>query len=180
MKDILLSHYLETARIRATLMKMLGSRYDIVAVSPDGCVKTGLNPEYLIASLGGGCEISAEHSIIVLSGSYACPRIKGNATIILDSREMGPCFSSAEEARLLPISCGRSSKDTLTLSSITSDSAVVSLQRPVVTQSGAVVEQADYPISIEGSYSEDPFRLLAVTAVLILTDNGDMILNTIF
>jgi len=51
------------------------------------------------------------------------------------------------------VSFGLSSKDSITVSSLTPDSALLALQRELVTLSGQVIEQQEIPISIPPSTS---------------------------
>ncbi len=178
MHDILLTHYLETARIHSVLTKALSKSFGVISISPDVYKKSEGETQYLIASVGGGFTFSVDNSIIILTGAYACPVIKGSATIILNSGSTSGLLPPTAGTKLRLISCGLSSKDTLTLSSFTADSAVVSLQRSITSLSGAIVEPGDYPISIGATI--DQFSILASVAVLILTDNTNIIANIVF
>lgn len=73
------------------------------------------------------------------------------------------------------ISCGLSSKNTVTFSSHENDRAVVSLQRVIKTLGGKEYEPSDLPISFSGTYCD--YDILASAAVLFLagvefTENG--------
>lgn len=75
------------------------------------------------------------------------------------------------------ITCGTSSKDTLSLASISDNQAVVSLQRSLRTLSGMVIEPADFTIRLTGHYNV--FSILAYCAILLLlekTQDGDLLL----
>ena len=71
--------------------------------------------------------------------------------------------------KLPAVTCGLSPRDTLTLSSIGEQSAVVSLQRAIVCLDGAVCEPQEIPVLLRAP--ADCFVLMAVAAVFILSGN---------
>lgn len=64
------------------------------------------------------------------------------------------------------IVCGTSSKDTLSVASLTESSASVSLQRSIHTLSKEVLEPRDIPVEL--AEQTGPYSLLATCAVLLL------------
>lgn len=72
----------------------------------------------------------------------------------------------AQRAGLLPLDCGLSLRDTLTLSSSTESSAVVSLQRPVARLDGEMVEPVEVPLALTRRW--EPFPLLCCAGALLL------------
>ena len=71
---------------------------------------------------------------------------------------------------LVPLDCGLSLRDTLTLSSLTAGSAVVSLQRPVARLDGRMLEPGEFPLSLRREWA--PFPLLCRAGVLLLAGEG--------
>ncbi|WP_312645180.1 hypothetical protein [Hydrogenoanaerobacterium sp.] len=69
------------------------------------------------------------------------------------------------------ISCGMSVTDTLTLSSISPDGAVICLQRSIPTLLGTVIEPFEVPIKLSRPF--DSYALMCIVAVLLLSDNLD-------
>lgn len=67
------------------------------------------------------------------------------------------------------LTCGFSSKDTLTLSSLGNENAVISLGRRIKTLAGLSIEPIEIPVALSGEY--DGYTLLACAAVLLLTGN---------
>ncbi|MDF1495016.1 hypothetical protein [Caproiciproducens sp. CPB-2] len=65
------------------------------------------------------------------------------------------------------ITCGTSSKDTLSIAGIDETSAALSLQRSVMTLDGKMVEPRDFTVRFPPKLS--PTRILAVCAVLLLS-----------
>lgn len=72
----------------------------------------------------------------------------------------------AGAAGLIPLDCGLSLRDTLTLSSLTESSAMVSLQRPIVRLDGGAVEPVDLPLALTRPW--EPFHLLCCAGALLL------------
>ncbi|MDR2931747.1 MAG: hypothetical protein LBV27_01440 [Oscillospiraceae bacterium] len=74
--------------------------------------------------------------------------------------------------RLPAITCGLSAKDTLTLSSMRLDSAVINLQRSVTCFDGSVAEPQEIPVSLNTVTMDNDaisFALMAVASICILS-----------
>lgn len=67
------------------------------------------------------------------------------------------------------IACGLSERDTVTLASSTADSAVIGLQREILTLDDEPVEPSEYPVRFRNP--PDEFPLLCLGAVLLLSGN---------
>lgn len=74
-------------------------------------------------------------------------------------------------SKLVPLSlpvivCGMSTRDSITISSLSDNYAVVSIQRELVLQSGKVLEPCDIKVmNTDGIYEDD---ILTISAVMIL------------
>ena len=64
------------------------------------------------------------------------------------------------------ITCGSGHKNTITLASITENSAIISLQRNLYDLKGKKIEPADFKINLPPKFS--PFSVMAAVAVLLL------------
>lgn len=71
-----------------------------------------------------------------------------------------------KKSNISVISCGMSTKNTVTLSSLSSDSLLTTLQRTITNNFGAEIEPAEFKIKLNKSYS--PFAVMASVAVLLL------------
>jgi len=98
------------------------------------------------------------------------------AVAVVDARkqELLTCVS---ETGLNAITCGLSTRDTITLSSIDVDSAVVNLQRSMSCFDGRVLEPQEIPLKLEGPV--DNFALMAASAVYLLTGRKKQLANTL-
>lgn len=81
----------------------------------------------------------------------------------------GLAFAARHHLRTL--TCGLSSRDTLTLSSMTGESAGICLQREIATFGGGRMEPADIPVRLRGP--AERFELLTLAAVLLLCGLGE-------
>ncbi|MCI8623376.1 MAG: hypothetical protein HFG26_06890 [Provencibacterium sp.] len=77
----------------------------------------------------------------------------------------------AARRHLKTLTCGLSSRDTLTLSSLTGESAGVCLQREIAAFGGKRIEPADIPVRLRGPLER--FELLTLAAVLLLCGLGE-------
>lgn len=73
-----------------------------------------------------------------------------------------------KDSPALTLTCGMSSKDTLTLSSINDCSAVVSVQREISGLNHQTIEPCEIKINFENKFSD--YELLSACAVLLLAD----------
>ena len=73
------------------------------------------------------------------------------------------------------VTCGLSPRDTITLSSINVDSAVVNLQRTLTCLDGSFVEPQEIPVTLKRPI--DSFTLMAAAAVFILSGNTPKLLH---
>lgn len=101
--------------------------------------------------------------LIVGEGAAAIPRVEGGSPVLLCGVHAGASGLTGQI-----ISCGLGVRDTITVSSLTRESAVVSLQRPVTTLSGRRVEPCELPLSLPSGM--DVHHVLAAAGVLLLSD----------
>ena len=73
---------------------------------------------------------------------------------------------------------GMSSKDTLTLSSITPDSAVLCLQRAISDLFGSTLDPVEIPLSLSHRY--DAFSILCAAAIFLLSGKIDILKQILF
>lgn len=111
--------------------------------------------------------IDCKQAIFLMRTKDSIPEIFhcDNAVAIVNSSDQ-KLLTLVAERHIKAITCGFSNVDTLTLSSLTSDSAVISLQRQVKAFDGSILEPFDLPVSFS-SYI-DPLTLLYSAAVLCL------------
>lgn len=77
------------------------------------------------------------------------------------------------QMKLTTITCGLSGKDSLTLSSITSDSAVICLQRTIRSLSGQEIDPGEIPVTLTRPI--DRYSLLAAVAVALLSQRRELL-----
>ncbi len=111
--------------------------------------------------------ITAPCGILLPGACFSCRRIGlcGRFWCIFDSQD-SISARFAKEHGVKTLTCGFSPYDTVTLSSITPEQAVVTLQREIVTIRGTVAEPADHPVFLRKSYSAQ--SILRAAAALIL------------
>lgn len=97
-----------------------------------------------------------------------------HAAAVIHSENMR-ALSFAAKHHLKTLTCGLSVHDTLTLSSLTEESAMVCLQREIVTVNGGMLEPGEFPIRIRASVGRG--ELLIVAGVLLLCGDGDRDIN---
>ena len=107
----------------------------------------------------GGVMVIAE-----LPGRYSVPDLSDGIITVMDAehkkaiRLLGGMANTA-------VCCGMSGRDTLTLSSLREDGAMVCLQRDLTSLTGEVIEPCDIPVKTAARYSE---RHILFTAAVLL------------
>lgn len=139
-------------------------------------------------SLGGGdselivvCDsaleyIQSDKLVFILQTPDCLPKhFDCNSSIAIVDSGNPAVMELAFEKRLRTITCGRSSSDTLTLTSHTSDSAVVALQRSISAFDGTIIEPFEIPVVCHEM--ESTFYLLAVAASYCLLGQKNPLLG---
>ncbi len=90
-----------------------------------------------------------------------------NKTVAVVDSTSKSLMKYVSQTKLPAITCGLSNKDTITLSSIDMDSAVITLQRAVTCFDATVAEPQEIPVRLSGEM--DSFTLMAVAAVFIIS-----------
>lgn len=144
---------------------------------------------------GGALEAPAGPAELCIADAYAVKRrIGGDAVLLLRDAWDIPaglcvqdrCIAVVDSGNdrlmrlvsgtgLPAITCGLSPRDTLTLSSIAEDSAVINLQRSVTCFGGAQVEPQEIPVQLTKSIGN--FALMALACVCILRGDADRLPN---
>ncbi len=75
-------------------------------------------------------------------------------------------LENLKKNKIAAVCCGIGSKNSITLSSIGSDSLFTCLQRSLQNCNGEIIEQAEFKIKLTKSYL--PFSVMASTAILLL------------
>lgn len=94
-------------------------------------------------------------------------RLPADAAVVFCS-ECDPAAAYAARGELLPLDIGLSHRDTLTLTSRKDSSAVIALQRPLITLHSTLLEPMEWPVALQGNFS--PELLLSAAAVALLTE----------
>lgn len=115
--------------------------------------------------------VKASRGILLLKKTFSQEGIalSGDFWCVFDSAYDGAAeFAKAKGIKTL--TCGFSPYDTMTLSSITPERAVVTLQREIHTLDGQLVEPADYPVILRRALQ--PHTILLCCAALLLLGLG--------
>ncbi len=99
----------------------------------------------------------------------------GDQVVAVVLSDNGRAMELLSHSQVKGVTCGFSSRDTLTVSSISAESAVICLQRAITTFSGARIEPVELPVRL--SRPVDMFSLLCVAAILILADQVQVLFD---
>lgn len=154
--------------------------------------KNAVEKEIIEILSGCGASYISDKTVATNSGNFTIIseykrtelRLKNGIAVLLDDTDrfdnqvfphgmVGICEDSNQKALGLfgasgipVISCGMNAKNTVSLSSLGSDSLLASLQRSVTDCYGNEVDPAEFKIKLTKAYS--PFAVMASAAVLLL------------
>lgn len=129
------------------------------------------NAELLLTDIDSFDLVYSETAIIVFKDSAKLPldfQTNKQMVAIVDSCNKD-AVRIASDTKVPAITCGLSACDTITLSSISEDSAVIDLQRCVTCFDGTIAEPQEIPVSLCSSI--DSFALMCAAAIFVLSGN---------
>ncbi|MBE6821501.1 MAG: hypothetical protein E7518_00090 [Ruminococcaceae bacterium] len=112
--------------------------------------------------------IDLKTGILLFKNSFEAQgplQVPDGFSCILDSQNLHAA-AALRGSCAAAITCGTSSKDTISIAALDETSASLSLQRSILTISGTVLEPHDFTVSLRPSLG--PHRVLAVCAVLLV------------
>lgn len=114
--------------------------------------------------------IKENYDILIFKNSFKYQKCKLNkqSLYITDSQNKN-AISVLKENSLAAVTCGMNFKDTVSISSLNSEQATVSLQRNIVTCDGNIIEPRDVKITLKKKTSIYP--LLTSTIVLLVSSS---------
>ena len=161
------------------LVEMAGGHIPLIHVwKGEVCAGEGC-AAMIIADHESFKRIRLEPRIIVFGGKKHCDisRLAAENTIVIANSCDYEQIEYISKTKLPAITCGLFAKDTITLSSIERDSAVINLQRSVTCFNGETAEPQEIPVRFERPV--DSYLLMAYAAILILTGNADRLIDSI-
>lgn len=149
------------------LFRCHGGRISLLNVRTLSAKLEGETPDLVFVTGSRIPRLSCENEVLILRSGRELPvrPADRHAIAILNSSDPRTLKQAAKQ-HLPALTCGRLTSDTFTLSSLTTDSAVISLQRPVQAFDGSTVEPFELPVTF--SLPPDPFCLLACAASFCL------------
>lgn len=151
----------------------LGKRHFVHCVFP-GCVETrgnGQNPPLLL--IGKNEHLKVKYPCVLVFAHNQTPYsldICGQVISIVDETNTR-ALSMLRQCGQAVVSCGMGQKSTVSIASISEDSAVVSIQRQMKTLTGELIEPHDLKISLRRPLKE--FPLMSLCVLLLLTGHRD-------
>lgn len=107
-------------------------------------------------------------------GQYDLSQVNTEQTVVIVDSCDQERLAYVSSTRLPAVTCGLFAKDTITLSSMTGDSAVVNLQRSIPCFNGDVAEPQEIPVRL--ACPMDEYLLMAAASIYLLTGNSDRLI----
>ncbi|MDP4119768.1 MAG: hypothetical protein Q8876_01760 [Bacillota bacterium] len=126
------------------------------------------SPEFCIMSQNRIPKIKDAGGILIFDNKFEIPENQvalSHMTPVFDSNNKNAAKALANSGSVA-VSCGTSQKDTLSLASLDSNSAFISLQRKIVALNGSEIEPHDFTVKFKTKTTIYP--LLAACAALLI------------
>lgn len=155
-----------------SLYRALSRSYEVLCVGQREVLLPDISPEVLLLGAKRAPECDGD-VIYVLKDAQEDEDFtpSPHAVAVVHSQDESSLRFCAQH-HLRTLTCGLSSKDTLTLSSVTAESAVICLQREIGTLHGEVLEPYEIPVKLRRRI--DRMELLSLAAVLLLCGEGGL------
>lgn len=158
--------------IGARLLPALGKVLDVAYLGASQYVQQGNSPRLLLIDKPCARICCPKGLVLMEQESPGQISLNGDFICVLWSGHQ-PALEFAQKHKIKTVTCGLSPYDTLTLSSITAELAVVTLQREICTLGGTTIEPADFPVALSQPWEAE--AILAAAAILLLSDCGDQL-----
>lgn len=153
------------------LVRLLEKQFSMLELREGAVIVPDRPPQLLLCPMSALGEIRSRKVIALYKEPQAGElRLEGAQQVVAVVDSSNPNLAEQVSGTGFPaVTCGMSGKDTVTLSSIGADSAVINIQRSIQCFDGAVAEPQEIPLSL--SRPRDGFLLMAAAAVFIATGN---------
>ena len=169
MIDIVLCGDRKDLSVSDALVSTLALYGGVRCCGPDRIFERGVSAEFFLYECEELPKIELKCGIILFKNSirrqqYA--EIPGDFLCVLEAKNTNAA-ALLKNAGASAVTCGTSTKDTLSVAALDGSAAVLSLQRSILTLAGEIVEPHDF--SVKCSEERSPHQLLSVSAVLLLS-----------
>ncbi|MCI1965852.1 MAG: hypothetical protein LKJ17_06950 [Oscillospiraceae bacterium] len=154
-----------TKALLAALPKYGGVRYS----GPDRVFECGSHPEYLLYEYEKVPEIRLKHGMVLFKNSILPQNpvpLSQNFLYVLEAKN-ARAAALLKGSGVTAVTCGTSSKETLSIAGLEEGSAALSLQRTLKALNGQMLEPHDFTVKF--SEPRSPHQLLMVCAALLIS-----------
>ncbi|MDD4377969.1 MAG: hypothetical protein PHH48_07530 [Eubacteriales bacterium] len=162
--------------LTAQLLKEKMKLESVMEISEESFSCTCEQPEMVIVKSKKLKNISSAGIIVFQSDSAVTNELKisSEAVCVINSCNKNSIEFICSNS-ISAITCGLSENDTFTISGISDEQAAVSLQRPIETLSGKMIEPCEFVINLTKPVPR--YDIMELTAILVLTDNEHLLKN---
>lgn len=168
MKNIILCGEASDTSVAGALIPALALYGGVKYAGPSGFFERGQSPEFFLYECGEVPPIGIESGILLFKNSFHQKNVsavpKGFLCVLEAKNRIAAALLKDTSATV--VTCGTSTRETLSVAALESSSAVLSLQRSLKTLDGTLLEPHDFTVK----YTQDrsPHQLLTVCACLLI------------
>ena len=171
---------LEKRKSVASVQDILFKNCTVALMGERRCFLPNGVPDFTFVEMENLSRIEAPNTIILCEEPFAVSNsitLPADAVGLLSSGNL-PAAAFIRRCGIRAVTLGMSSKDTITLSSITPDSAVLCLQRAINDFSGNTLDPVEIPLSL--SRRCDAFSILCAASIFLLSGQIDILRQILF
>jgi hypothetical protein len=174
MVNIILCGDVKDTSVSQALISALSTYGGVIYSSPERVFQSGSTPQYFLFEYETLPEIGLQNGIVLFKNSMLPQKpvaLPSDFLYILETKNVRAA-AFLKGSGVTVVTCGTSSKETLSIAGLEEDTAVLSLQRTLKTLDGQMVEPHDFTVKFSGSRS--PHQLLTVCAVLLIAGEDSL------
>ncbi|MFU0833826.1 MAG: PNP-UDP-1 domain-containing protein [Oscillospiraceae bacterium] len=174
MVNIILCGDVKDTSVSQALISALSTYGGVIYSGPERIFQCGTTPQYLLYEYQTLPQIGLEKGVVLFKNSMLPQKpvsFPSNFLYVLETKNVRAA-ALLKDSGVTVVTCGTSSKETLSIAGLEEDTAVLSLQRTLKTLEGKMVEPHDFTVKFSGSRS--PHQLLSVCAVLLIAGEDSL------
>lgn len=149
---------------------LLGKHFSMLRAFGGAMSVPAGNPSVVVSDMKSFASIKSDQLIVVYKDVVPLSvKLTGERLVAVVDSSDSTVTEQVSATKLPAITCGLFARDTITLSSMNVDSAVIGIQRSISCFDGSRAEPQDIPVKL--AKSVDSFTLMCAAAVLILSGN---------
>ncbi len=174
MTNIILLGKKSDKRISNLFCRALSQKCRIVDTQSSSVIPELKGADFVLWHSANLRQVKAKNAVLLFKNTtIPAPDLQFSpGTVAVVDSQNEAVVDAVAKSRMKALTCGLYAHDTLTLSSLTRDSAQISLQRTIEAFSGAAAEPFESPVRL--TKERERYHILCICAVLLLSGRHEL------